>query len=44
MGKMKTIMPPIHPGSILREDILKEMKLSITKAEANCKRSRIGGF
>ena len=25
-------MPPVHPGSILREDILKEMKLSITKA------------
>ena len=24
-------MPPAHPGSILREDILKEMKLSITK-------------
>lgn len=28
-------MKPTHPGAILREDILKEMKLSITKA-AEC--------
>lgn len=31
---MKNEMP-IHPGAVLREDILKEMKLSITKAAQN---------
>lgn len=25
-------MKPVHPGAIIREDILKEMNLSITKA------------
>lgn len=29
---MKQKMKPSHPGSILREDILKEMGLTITKA------------
>lgn len=29
---MKRKMKPVHPGSILREDILKELNLSITKA------------
>ncbi|TFF40078.1 HigA family addiction module antitoxin [Mucilaginibacter psychrotolerans] len=29
---MEREMPPVHPGAVLREDILKEMKLSITKA------------
>ena len=29
---MNRTMKPVHPGSILREDILKEMNLSITKA------------
>jgi addiction module HigA family antidote len=29
---MKRKMKPVHPGSILREDILKELKLSITAA------------
>ena len=33
-------MPPVHPGAILREDILKEMKLSITAAAENLKVSR----
>jgi addiction module HigA family antidote len=37
---MESKMPPIHPGAILREDILKEMKLSITKAAENLKVSR----
>jgi addiction module HigA family antidote len=37
---MKTHLPPIHPGSILREDILKEMKLSVTKAAENLQISR----
>jgi addiction module HigA family antidote len=34
---MKNNMPPIHPGAILREDVLKEMHLSITKAAENLK-------
>lgn len=29
---MKRKMKPVHPGAILREDILKEMKLTITAA------------
>jgi addiction module HigA family antidote len=37
---MESTMPPVHPGAILREDILKEMKLSITKAAENLQVSR----
>src|SRR5580704_10852863 len=37
---MESMMPPVHPGAILREDILKEMKLSITKAAENLQVSR----
>jgi addiction module HigA family antidote len=37
---METNMPPVHPGAILREDILKEMKLSITTAAINLQVSR----
>ena len=37
---MENTMPPVHPGLLLREDILKEMKLSITKAAENLKVSR----
>lgn len=33
-------MPPVYPGAILREDILKEMKLSITKTAENLQVSR----
>ncbi len=29
---MKRKMKPVHPGAILREDILKELNLSITRA------------
>jgi addiction module HigA family antidote len=29
---MKRKMKPVHPGSILREDILKELDLSVTAA------------
>ena len=29
---MKRTMKPVHPGAILREDILKEMNLTITAA------------
>lgn len=28
-------MPPVHPGSILREDILKEMQLSVAEASVS---------
>lgn len=37
---MESNMPPIHPGAILREDILKQMKLSVTRAAANLQVSR----
>jgi addiction module HigA family antidote len=37
---MEDSMPPIHPGAVLREDILKEMKLSITKTAENLQVSR----
>jgi len=37
---MENEMPPVHPGAILREDILKELKLSITKAAENLQVSR----
>jgi addiction module HigA family antidote len=37
---MENNMPPVHPGSVLREDILKEMKLTITKAAESLKVSR----
>ena len=36
-------MKPVHPGAVLREDILKEMKISITKAakELNVSRKQL---
>jgi antitoxin HigA-1 len=37
---MENSMPPVHPGAVLREDILKEMKLSITKTAENLQVSR----
>lgn len=37
---MKRGMDPIHPGAILREDILKELKLSITAAAKGLRVSR----
>jgi addiction module HigA family antidote len=37
---MESNMPPVHPGAVLREDVLKEMKLSITKAATNLQVSR----
>jgi len=37
---MESTMPPVHPGAILREDILKEIKLSVTKAAENLQVSR----
>jgi antitoxin HigA-1 len=37
---MESTMPPVHPGAILREDILKEIKLSVTRAAENLQVSR----
>jgi len=37
---MESNMPPVHPGAVLREDILKEMKLSITQTAKNLQVSR----
>ena len=37
---MGSNMPPVYPGAILREDVLKELKLSVTKAAANLQVSR----
>lgn len=33
-------MQPVHPGAVLREDVIKEMKLSITRAAENLNVSR----
>lgn len=37
---MKRQMKPVHPGAILREDILKQMNLTITKAAKGLEVSR----
>ena len=36
-------MKPVHPGAVLREDILKEMKISVTRAakELNVSRKQL---
>jgi addiction module HigA family antidote len=31
MGKSESLMPPVHPGEILREDFMKPRGLSINK-------------
>ena len=31
MAKSETLMPPVHPGEILREDFMKPLGLSINK-------------
>jgi len=31
MGKPESLMPPVHPGEILREDFMKPLGLSINK-------------
>ena len=31
MGKVKKLLPPIHPGEILREDFMKPLGLSMNK-------------
>jgi addiction module HigA family antidote len=37
---MKRQMKPVHPGAILREDILKQMSVTITKAAKGLEVSR----
>jgi addiction module HigA family antidote len=32
MGSIANNLPPVHPGEIIREDILPEVKLSVTAA------------
>ena len=31
MGKLERLMPPVHPGEILREDFMKPLGLTINK-------------
>ena len=40
---MESEMKPVHPGAVLREDILKEMKVSVTRAarELNVSRKQL---
>jgi len=37
---MESEMKPVHPGAVLREDILKEMKISVTRAARELSVSR----
>jgi antitoxin HigA-1 len=37
---MESQMQPVHPGAVVREDVLKAMKLSVTKAAENLNVSR----
>lgn len=40
---MESEMKPVHPGAVLREDILKEMQISVTRAakELNVSRKQL---
>jgi len=31
MSKVESLMPPVHPGEVLREDFMKPLGLSINK-------------
>ena len=31
MGKRENLMPPVHPGEVLREDFMKPLGLSVNK-------------
>ncbi len=44
MSKPRTLMPPVHPGEILREDFMKPLGLSINKLalELRVPATRIG--
>jgi len=38
---MKRMMKPSHPGAILREDVIKEMNLTVTEVAENLNISRV---
>lgn len=44
MGKNEKLMPPVHPGEILREDFMRPMSLSVNKLalELHVPATRIG--
>src|ERR1700675_5002284 len=44
MGKRGALMPPVHPGGILREDFMKPLDLSVNKLalELHVPATRIG--
>ena len=44
MSKAETLMPPVHPGEILREDFMKPLGLTINKLalELHVPATRIG--
>ena len=44
MGKTGKLMPPVHPGEILREDFMTPLKLSVNKLalELHVPATRIG--
>lgn len=44
MSKSEKLMPPVHPGEILREDFMKPLKLSVNKLalELHVPATRIG--
>jgi len=44
MSKSSTLLAPVHPGEILREDFMKPMKLSVNKLalELHVPATRIG--
>jgi addiction module HigA family antidote len=44
MNKTKTLMPPVHPGEVLREDFMKPLGLTVNKLalELHVPATRIG--
>ena len=44
MSKSSTLMPPVHPGEVLREDFMKPLGLSVNKLalELHVPATRIG--
>ena len=44
MNKPRTLLPPVHPGEILREDFMKPLRLTVNKLalELHVPATRIG--
>ncbi len=44
MSKPKTLLPPVHPGEILREDFMRPLRLTVNKLalELHVPATRIG--